>query len=334
MIPNGGPQIWVSGGLSSVQTPLQVFDTMLVFMYVVFPLLIGVALIALGANRYRAGQLIRDTPPENVRSVAIGRTELRGKARDAGVVFDQPFTDGKCLYYKYEILQYSKGTQDENYNWEPIHTHQLAAPFMLDDGTDEILVAANGGADIRVSDRNTWSKTFDGTTIPEDYQTEIDTEIDIADATPGEIEWEPHTLLTRLRARFGMKFGGVLPIELIPGAANDAPVRRSGSPEQPNYEPWTKHRSVKKRRIRQEVLPVGEDVYVYGKATEKGDSTPMQLDSNAQRLLVQGDDETGQFIISDKTEAELTDTYIRFGIGLIAAGILLDAVIIWQFFGG
>jgi hypothetical protein len=309
-------------------------DAIFMFVYIGVPLLVGVALIVLGANRYRAGQLIRNTPPEKVRSVAIGRTELRGKARDAGVVFDQPFTEGKCLYYKYEILQYSKGEQEDNYNWEPIHTHQLAAPFMLDDGTDEILVAANGGADVRVSDRNTWSKTFDGTTVPDEYQTELDTSVDISDATPGEIEWEPHNLLTKLRARFGMIFGGILPIELIPGTANDAPVRRSGSPEQPDYEPWTEHRSVKKRRIRQEVIPVDEDVYVYGKATERGDSTATQLQSNAQRLFIQGDDATGQFILSDKTEEELTDTYIRLGIALIVAGILLDAVIIWQFFGG
>jgi len=291
------------------------------FIVVGLGLLVGVGLIGLGGKRFQTGQLIKNTSPEKVRSVAIGRTELRGKARDAGVVFDQPFTDGKCLFFSYQIEQYVKEvTTDEDGNrevektWETTSSQSLAAPFYLDDGTGKILVVANAGPDFNISDENKFTETFSGRTIPQKYKKQIDTSVDIADAITEDIEWEPYNLSTKIDSK--------VPFFSVPGTSNDVKPRNSGSPRQPDYSTDPTSGRVLKRRISQTVLPVDADVYVFGAARQRKDP----MGSNEQRLIVQGDDDTGRFIISDKGEEDLSKTYTRWGLAFMAAGTLVTAL--------
>lgn len=57
-------------------------------------------------------------------------------------MFDQPFTDGTCLYYSYAVEQYVEtkrqdkdGNVETDRSWQTTSSHRLAAPFYLDDGT-------------------------------------------------------------------------------------------------------------------------------------------------------------------------------------------------------
>jgi hypothetical protein len=284
-------------------------------------LLLGVGLIGLGGKRFQTGQLIKNTSPEKARSVAVGRTELRGKARDAGVVFDKPFTDGKCLFFSYEVEQYvrerttdSDGNTQTEKKWETTSSQSLAAPFYLDDGTGQILVVANAGPDFEISDENKFTETFSGRTIPGEYQKQIDTSVDIADAITEDIEWEPYNLSTKIDSK--------VPFFSVPGTSNDVKPRNSGAPQQPDFSPHHTSGQILKRRISQTVLPVDADVYVFGAATQRKDP----MGSNEQRLIIQGDEDTGRFIISDKGESDLSKTYTRWGIGYMAVGILLTAL--------
>jgi hypothetical protein len=284
-------------------------------------LLLGVVLIGLGGKRFQTGQLIKNTSPEKVRSVAIGRTELRGQARDAGVVFDQPFTDGKCLFFSYEVEQYvkerttdSEGNTETEKKWETTSSQSLAAPFYVDDDTGQILVVANAGPDFEISDENKFTETFSGRSIPQKYKKQVDTSMDIADAITEDIEWDPYNLSTKVDSK--------VPFFSVPGTSNDVKPRNSGAPQQPDYSPHHTSGRILKRRISQTVLPVDADVYVFGAATQRKDP----MGSNEQRLIIQGDDGTGRFIISDKGEEDLSKTYTRWGLLFMLAGTLVTAL--------
>lgn len=288
------------------------------FAVLVFFMLVGFAIIGAGAKRFQTGRLIKNTPPEKVRSVAIGRTELRGKARDAGVVFDQPFTGGKCLYYSYSVQQEVErkvkdddGKTKTERKWQTISSQTLAAPFYLEDETGKILVVANAGANFQISGDNTFKKTFRGR-IPGTYRKNVDTSVDISDAICESVEWNPHNLATRIESK--------LPFGSIPGTANNMKPRNSGSPKQPTYSSSARGR-VRRRRIRQTVLPVDADVYVYGAARQRKDP----MGSNEQRLIIQGDDDTGRFIVSDKGEDKLAQKYTRWGLGFVVLGLVVSA---------
>ncbi len=289
------------------------------FVFLVLVLLAGFAIMGLGGKQFQTGRLIKNTAPEKVRSVAIGRTELRGNARDAGVTFDQPFTDGECLYYSYKVEQYVEevekdddGNTKKKRSWETTSSHSLAAPFYLDDGTGEILVVANAGADVQISSDNEFSKTFSGASIPGNYRKSIDTDPDIADAICESVEWEPHNLATKIESK--------LPFGSIPGTGNNLKPRNSGSPKQPDYSRSRTSGRILKRRITQTVLPVDEDVYVYGAAHQRVDP----MGSNEQRLIIQGDDDTGRFIVSDKGEDKLARKYTKWGLGFIVLGLTVS----------
>ncbi len=290
------------------------------FVFLLLFLFVGFGIMWLGAKRFQTGRLIKNTAPEKVRSVAIGRTELRGKARDAGVVFDQPFADGKCLYYSYAVKQYvEKKEKDDDgktktkRTWQTTSSHSMAAPFLLDDGTGEILVVANAGADFKISDANTFTKTFSGRSIPGKYRKNVDTSVDIADAICESVDWDPHNLATKIESK--------LPFGSIPGTGNNVKPRDSGSPKQPDYSTSSTSGRILKRRITQTVLPVDEDVYVYGAASQRLDPTG----SNEQRLVIQGDDDTGRFIVSDKGEDKLASTYTKWGVGILLLGLVVSA---------
>lgn len=292
-----------------------------------FSFLAGAIVMWLGTKRFRTGRLIKNTPPESVRSVAVGRTELHGTARDAGVTFDQPFTEGKCLFYSYEVEQYEKkrttdsdGNTETERTWNTTSSHAIATPFYLEDDTGEMLIVANAGADFEISDENEFSKTFDGRSIPGEYKKSIRTDSNIAEAVPENVDWEPHNLSTRIESK--------VPFFSIPGTSNDVKPRDSGTAQQPDFSTENVSRGqILKRRISQRVLPVDDEVHVFGAATVRENAAG----SNEDRLAVQGDDGTGRFIVSDKGERSLAKTYIRWGLGFILLGLIAMTLAVWYF---
>jgi DNA/RNA endonuclease YhcR with UshA esterase domain len=316
LLPDGGVR-----GVLQTQTEIAAFAGL--------AFLVGAVVMWLGTKRFRTGRLIQNTPPENVRAVAVGRTELHGTARDAGVTFDQPFTEGECLFYSYEIEQYEKkrttdsdGNTETERTWNTTSSHSIAAPFYLEDDTGEMLVVANAGADFEVSDENEFSETFSGRSIPDEYKKSIRTDDDIAKAIPANVDWEPHNLSTRIESK--------IPFFSIPGTSNDVKPRDSGTAQQPDFSTEPVNRGqVLKRRISQRVLPVDDEVYVFGAATVRENAAG----SNEDRLVIQGDDGTGRFIISDKDERALAKTYTRWGLAFIGLGLVAMTFGVWYFAG-
>lgn len=129
------------------------------FLVLLFGL--GLLLIYSGFNEYRVGRLIRDTATETVHAAAVGRTELEGKVKSAGMLLAQPFTDGDAVYAHYQV-QEEREDSDGDTSWTTLDQDTWVTEFYLDDGTGKILVDPEVSAKYEISDKHT--STF---TVPE-----------------------------------------------------------------------------------------------------------------------------------------------------------------------
>lgn len=98
--------------------------------------------------------LVRNTPTEDVRSVAVGRTEVQGVAQPADTSLPQPFTEGSAIVGEYTIRKHDPDPDGKQSGWVTTESGDIAAPFLVDDGTGEIRVDASREADVYVSDTN------------------------------------------------------------------------------------------------------------------------------------------------------------------------------------
>lgn len=127
---------------------------------------LGLLMIYNGFQEYRVSRLIRDTATETVNAAAVGRTELVGTARAAGMTFAQPFTNGEALYVDYEI-QEEREDSDGDSSWTTLDHDTWVTPFDLDDGTGEIRVEPEVSAKFEISEAYTTSlDVSDGESAP------------------------------------------------------------------------------------------------------------------------------------------------------------------------
>lgn len=153
--------------------------TELLFVFVFF--LLGVYLIYWGADTYRLSRLIANTPTEKVASMAVGRTELEGTARPADTVFEQPFTDGGCLYARYSIKERRKSNSSEgsDYKWVTMESGEVGTPFELEDETGSVTVKATSDTRYEISDENRTTITVGrGDSPPPTVQAFLDGEVE------------------------------------------------------------------------------------------------------------------------------------------------------------
>ncbi len=282
--------------------------------------LVGVFVTRSGVDKYRTAKRIMNTPPEKVRSVAVGRTELHGHAREAGTVFDRPFNSGKCLYYSYTVKEQREvETRDEDGNkekekkWNTISSHSLAAPFYLEDDTGEMFVLANAGANFVISGDNKWSKTYRGK-APSGLASGFSTSPDIADAMPDNIDVEDPGLLTKIQYK----------LPKIGAEPDSLQANLSGSPQRPETRSSGGKGRLIKTKVSEEVLPVDGETYVYGGAHIRD----TDIGSNEDRLFIASDQGSGEFIISDKSEEEVAKKFRRWGVIYTLVGVAIVTVVV------
>lgn len=80
--------------------------------------------------------------------------------------------------------------------------------------------------------------------------------------------------------------------------------------------------SRRKRRYTEEILPVGEDAYVFGSAEPRVADISA---SNADRLVMEEDPATGKFIISDRGEDVIAWGYTKRALIFIVVGLIISA---------
>ena len=85
-----------------------------------------------------------------------------------------------------------------------------------------------------------------------------------------------------------------------------------------------------KRRYTQEIIPVDEEVYVFGGATQREEAEG----SNAERLKVETDDMTGRFIVSDREAGALAKAYGRKAPLLMLLGLGISAICLYVILEG
>jgi hypothetical protein len=120
--------------------------TLLVCLFVFYG---GVHAIRNGFDQYRRSARVRNTPTEDVESLAMGRTELYGEVRPGEDALDQPFADGECVWVEWEITERSSTNRPSsndgpsssgNSSWGLVERDVEAVPFDLDDGTGRVRV--------------------------------------------------------------------------------------------------------------------------------------------------------------------------------------------------
>jgi len=113
--------------------------------------LLGGFLVVNAVRMYRKEQLVRNTPLSNARSVAMGRANVQGVATPVGEPLERPFTDGECLYARWEIKEVSTRSEDTK-TWSTVAEGSYGTRFYLRDDTGQILVEDPADADVMVGD--------------------------------------------------------------------------------------------------------------------------------------------------------------------------------------
>jgi len=128
----------------------------------------GVGLYAMysGIDKYRKSRLIKDTPTEQIRSMAVGRTELEGTAHEIGKPYSQPFVDDDCLYASWEIEEYTSSGSNRGKSWSTVESGAYTEPFLLEDETGEVVVDATADATWELTGEQTRRWTVDSRSQP------------------------------------------------------------------------------------------------------------------------------------------------------------------------
>lgn len=142
-----------SGGVVQVQNPEFVLPAVL-------GLFVGVGLLAFAVVQYRKHRLIANTPTKAIRSLSVGRAEIQGTAKVLDDVLSQPFEDGTCLYYSWEVEAYT-GSGGNSKSWSRVDRGKDVVPFLVEDETGAIRVTAREYATWELSDDLTTETVVD-----------------------------------------------------------------------------------------------------------------------------------------------------------------------------
>lgn len=141
--------------VAPASAPLQIGDTLFESVQAlagsVATAVVGLSFLYVWWYLDRTRRLVADTPTEQVRSVAAGRTEVTGTAVADGAPLSRPFTEGEAVAADWTVAEFDT---DSVGNWSTVAKGTVAEPFLVADDTGRIRVAADETVDLRVSDAN------------------------------------------------------------------------------------------------------------------------------------------------------------------------------------
>lgn len=94
-------------------------------------------------DKYRKSRAVRNRATEPVRSVAMGTSELKGRAKPYGELHPQPFQEGECVRADYTVEEMvSKETDDgeQTSEWETVRSGTVGDHVVLEDDTGAIVL--------------------------------------------------------------------------------------------------------------------------------------------------------------------------------------------------
>ena len=298
-----------------------------------------------GFQTYQFGRIIRDTPTEKVRSLSMGRTEVQGNIIPTTSVYDQPFTEGQCVYYEYKVKEYKEDSDDDGKSWQTIESNEASEPFYVDDGTGQILVNVRDDPIYEISDERTTEIEVSSDPPPKVREfLGMDSQSTQASLDIGEKVWNAIGSVTSLGDDEPADDASTDDAEAAetgdPGETDAQTKTTPGTREENQVPPEKRWEDVEyvtrdeigscsntrnKRRYIQRVLPLGDEVYVYG-GTERadvGDDQPF-----GESVTMQTDPSTDEFIISDMGEFSLARGYTKRSLLYIIAGIIASVIVL------
>jgi len=256
--------------------------------------LVGVLVLTLGwavlygsVNQYRTKMMIEETPTQPVRSIALGRVEVKGEVEPFEAALESPFSQTECVLYRYTIDEWVESDDGES-GWVSVEIGTHHSRFYLNDGTARVVVdPANAEVDLERASYEVAEGDAESEAI-EAFLSERADRIENREDVPG--------------------VGGSLSTFL-----GDGSVRYGDAGDLVGDES-------RPRRYVEEYLPVGQELYVFGQAVSKeGVSSP----DNPENVLIRHDDRLPTYRVSPKSEAELVESLesrVKWGLA-IGAGI-------------
>lgn len=269
--------------------------------------LLGIGVAYQGWKKRRQHQLVTETPTTEIRSIDDeGRVELKGTVTgpaddEEGFVAPISNEDGTLLA-AWEMQEWSEHGDHSEWNIMASGVHSV--PFLIDDGTDSVRVAiedrADGGTDWMPSDRGLASEgtAVDGVVC--EFEEFPSVTIDAESEPPQHIRE-----FVKGETSVSEQTGSITNLIDVGNAHGD-------------------------RRYHEQTLRKGNDTYVLGHVrANEGATMPLHPED-----VVVTPDEEEKFIISDQTEAELTDdlggtyrfflaggvVFVLVAVGLVVAG--------------
>jgi len=244
---------------------------------------VGLAVIKMGFDRYHSSRIVANTGTERIRSMAVGRTELKGTARQYDRTYAQPFEDGECLLAEYSVQELvTKEDGDEKKQvWETVTSGTLGDRIVLEDETGAVVVKQP-------------SMT---------YSRELETR-------------KKQGILANI-------FEGTFVGDWFGLGPNESTVAFL---EERNISLRTNRR----RLYEQKVVPSGTELYVLGQATERDDDAEDDAiverlagsyDRFLDALVIEGDDGSGEYIVTDKNEGGISRHHLLRALLAIVGGV-------------
>jgi len=109
------------------------------FIYATIGFFVGIYFFFKGFKWLKQKKTIENIPTSKIRSIAMGLVEIFGKiipAKKQTIV--SPFSNKKCVYYKYTIEEYRKTGKSSH--WVTVKKNEQSVPFYLKDNTGKVLV--------------------------------------------------------------------------------------------------------------------------------------------------------------------------------------------------
>lgn len=110
-------------------------------------LVISGMLVVIGAlvmrdafRRRKQRQLIEETPTEEIESLTLGPSEVKGTVVAGEEPLRAPFSEDDCVIARWKVEQYHYDHEDNRGEWREVRSGVECVPFYVDDGTGRLRV--------------------------------------------------------------------------------------------------------------------------------------------------------------------------------------------------
>ena len=124
-------------------------DVVYGLFFAVAGLILGIGFFVAGFQSMKRKGMIESTSTSRIRSLAVGLSEIYGKAITKKEPMIAPFSEKPCVYCKYRLEEYDWKAK---YDWTTIKEGTMGTEFFLKDDTGSVEISTKGAhVDIPVS---------------------------------------------------------------------------------------------------------------------------------------------------------------------------------------